>query len=334
MESKNFQKYHLIYMFILSAVAIVWALIYMQPVLMPLVFAIFYYFASLPLMHFLEDKLKAPKGLSSAITTFLIGGFSVALILEITFSVKIFFLELGTYQESFLKFVDQVTSLAASYGFEVDRNSYYDFFISLPLKNYVTNLMGDTFSFLGNAFLTLIIYFFLMLGRSNDREQGSSHFIDEIAHKVSRYVIYKIIVSTLTGFLVWIILLSFGVKLALMFGILAFILNFIPSIGSIVATAIPVPMIALQFGFGFKFFLILALCSAVQLFIGNFLDPKLMGKDLDLHPIVIILSLIFWGLIWGLAGAFLAVPLTATLKLMLSKIETTKRLSEMLAGRL
>ena len=320
-------------MFILCSVAIGWILIYTQPVLMPLVFAVFYYFASLPLMDFLEGKLKIPKGLSSAITTLLIGGFSAALILEVSFSLKSFFLEIGTYQESFLKFVDQVTSIAASYGFDIDKNSYYDFFISLPLKDYVANLVGDTFSFLGNAVLTLIIYFFLMLGRTNDKK-GSPHFVDEIAHKVSRYVIYKIIVSTLTGLLVWLILLGFGVKLALMFGILAFILNFIPNIGSIIATALPVPMIALQFGFGFKFFLIIALCSAVQLFIGNFLDPKLMGKDLDLHPIVIVLSLIFWGLIWGLAGAFLAVPLTATLKLMLSKIETTKRLSEMLAGRL
>lgn len=321
-------------MFILSLVAVGAILIYTKSVVLPMIFATFYYFASLPLTGLLENKLKVPRSLSSWLTALVIGALSTALIFYVSISLKNFFWELQTYQNSFLNFIDRVILEAAKYGIEIDKNSYYDLAKSLPLKDFFTNLLGDTFSFIGNALLILIIYLFLMLGRAKQKFGLQSSFLKEVGEQVSRYVVSKVLLSALTGFLLWLLFFGFGVKLALTFALLAFILNFIPTIGSIIATLIPVPVLALQFGFGVQFFVILVLCGLIQAFIGNFLDPRIIGKDLDLHPIVIILSLILWGLIWGIPGAFLAIPLTASLKLLFSKMETTQKISEILAGRL
>ena len=321
-------------MFILSAVALGFTLVYMRPVLIPLVFAIFIYFASLPLIEFLEARVKLPAWLASWFTAGIIGMVSTALIFQLSISLRNLFLELNAYRDSFLGFLDQLTQIAKKYGFKVDQTAYIEYIQSLPISDIFTDFAGGTFGFLGNATLVIIIYFFLILGKVQHTHTKSTRYLNEVSAKVSSYLIYKLLLSSLTGFLFWLILFGFGVKLAVMFGMLAMILNFIPSIGSIIATLLPVPIIALQYGFNFKFFAVLLLCTIVQIVIGSFIDPKIIGKDLDLHPIVIILSLIFWGLLWGLGGAFLAVPLTASVKIFLSKVETTKKISEVLAGRL
>jgi len=109
---------------------------------------------------------------------------------------------------------------------------------------------------------------------------------------------------------------------------------FIPTIGSIVATVIPAPVVLLQFGFGWQLWIILAVSMAIQFTIGNVVEPKLLGERMDLHPITVLLFLMFWGLVWGLPGMFLAVPITAVLKIILSRIDTTEPLAELMAGRI
>jgi AI-2 transport protein TqsA len=120
-----------------------------------------------------------------------------------------------------------------------------------------------------------------------------------------------------------------------MFGFLAFLLNFIPTVGSIIATLLPLPVVLLspELSVTTKI-LALAVPAALQIVLGNAIQPKVLGNALDLHPIVILISLIFWSMIWGVAGAFLATPMTAVLRIVLERIPATKPLSEILAGRL
>jgi AI-2 transport protein TqsA len=125
-----------------------------------------------------------------------------------------------------------------------------------------------------------------------------------------------------------------GVELAVMFAMLTFLLNFIPSIGSIVAVIIPLPVILLQYGFGWQFWFVLAFAGMVQFVIGNVLEPKMMGESLGLHPVTVLLFLMFWGLVWGIPGMFLAVPITAILKIVLCRIPTTVPVANLLAGKL
>ena len=119
-----------------------------------------------------------------------------------------------------------------------------------------------------------------------------------------------------------------------MFAILTFCLNFIPNIGSIIAVILPIPIILLQFGISFPFIAAIILLVAIQIAIGNILEPKLMGDSMGLHPVTILFFLAFWGYLWGITGMFLSVPITATLKIIFDKFEMTKPVAQLFAGKL
>ena len=120
-----------------------------------------------------------------------------------------------------------------------------------------------------------------------------------------------------------------------MFGFLAFLLNFIPNIGSIVATLLPVPVILLSPDLSWPARIAaVVIPTAIQFGIGNLLQPKLMGRSLDLHPVSVLLGLIFFGLIWGVVGMFLATPILGVVKILLERFEFTRSVGALLAGRL
>lgn len=329
----NIRQYELFCLSILTAVAVTGTFIYTKPVLLPFVFAVFGYFASLPLMNILEKRLKLASYLSFAVTLLLTMSVFTFVVIQVLISITDLINEAGRYEESFINLVGLANKYLASFNYTLDRESIQQFLNSLPISSYVRQVASDSFGFIANAFLVSVIYLFLMIGRTQ-REMEQRSILAEIEKKVSSYVLNKILLSLGTAILIFIILSIFQVPMAFLFSAFAFLLNFIPTIGSLFATALPLPIIILEHGFALKFWLVLALTSAVQLAIGNFIDPKIIGKELDLHPIVIILSLIFWGLIWGTAGVFVAVPMTATLKIILARLEITRGFSEVLAGRL
>jgi 4-hydroxybenzoate polyprenyltransferase len=122
---------------------------------------------------------------------------------------------------------------------------------------------------------------------------------------------------------------------ALVFGLFTFLLNFIPSVGSIVATLLPLPVVLMSPAIsGTTAVLAIVVPGVIQFGIGSVLEPKLMGSSLDLHPVVILVALIFWGMLWGIPGMFLATPITAVARILLEKIEMTRPVGELLAGRI
>jgi AI-2 transport protein TqsA len=139
----------------------------------------------------------------------------------------------------------------------------------------------------------------------------------------------------LTGFLVFLVLQFLGVRFAMSFGAFTFILNFIPNLGSIVATVLPLPFVLLTPDVSMvTVTLALLLPLMIQFTIGSVLEPKVMGDTLGLHPVVVLMSLIFWGILWGFAGMLLAIPMTASAKIILGRIEVTQPLVGILEGRL
>jgi AI-2 transport protein TqsA len=119
-----------------------------------------------------------------------------------------------------------------------------------------------------------------------------------------------------------------------MFGLLTFLLNFIPTIGSIIATLLPLPIVLLQFDSPVKWLVVILIPAAIQGIVGNFIEPKLFSDSLDLHPASILLALTFWGIIWGPVGMFLAVPIIVVLKIAMARIPATRPIAELMAGRL
>ena len=126
-----------------------------------------------------------------------------------------------------------------------------------------------------------------------------------------------------------------GVDLAMVFGLFAFLLNFIPSIGSIIATLLPVPVVLMSPSLSMPAAIMaIAIPGVIQFSVGNVIEPKIMGDELDLHPVTILLTLIVWGMLWGIAGMLLATPITAVMKILFSKNELTAPIADIMAGRL
>ena len=141
----------------------------------------------------------------------------------------------------------------------------------------------------------------------------------DITHQVQKYISTKFFISLLSGTAAGFILWMFDVKFFIVWAVLTALLNFIPNIGSTIAVILPAIMTLVQFeSFGYAL-LVSAIIIVVQNIIGNFLEPKIFGDSLGINPLVILLSLLLWGYIWGIVGMFIAVPITAVIKIILSQ---------------
>ena len=184
-----------------------------------------------------------------------------------------------------------------------------------------------------NAVMVLIFMFFMLLGGSTSAIPRGGVW-REIEGKIRGYIITKTIISFFTGVAFGLVLWMFGVPLALVFALLAFLLNFIPNIGPVIASLLPLPLILLHPELSlFQMVAVIGLSSAVQVISGNVIEPKIMGDSFELHPISILLTLMFWGILWGIVGMFLAVPMTAAVCILLARFDHTKPVADILAGR-
>jgi len=137
-----------------------------------------------------------------------------------------------------------------------------------------------------------------------------------------------------TALLVGSVLWWLGLQMAWLFALLVFLLNFIPNVGSIVATLLPIPVAVTQFQDPWMVLAVVAIPGAIHLTIGNLIAPRLMGRGVELHPVTVLLALAFWGLLWGIVGMVLAVPIVAVMRIVLGRYGTTRPLAELLTGRL
>jgi predicted PurR-regulated permease PerM len=147
--------------------------------------------------------------------------------------------------------------------------------------------------------------------------------VGNTSEKLRRYLLVMTFTSFLTGILTIVWCLIIGVDLALVWGLIAFVLNYIPTLGSIIAV-IPPSLIAFLFqGIGRGIATLIGL-AAIQVVMGNFVDPRLQGKTLQLSPFVALVSIIFWGWVWGIPGALLGVPMTIAIVLLCQEFEVTR----------
>jgi len=141
---------------------------------------------------------------------------------------------------------------------------------------------------------------------------------------VQRYVVVKTGISLATGTLTWVICEAIGLDLAIVWGITAFLLNYIPNLGSVVAVIPPTLLAALQYeSLGMALLTVVSL-GALQMLVGYLIEPRIMGRSMQLSPLVVFLALILWGWLWGVIGALMAVPLTVGIKFMCAEFEATR----------
>jgi AI-2 transport protein TqsA len=314
----------------LAAVAASLVLHYTSAIMIPFVLAIFIVQIVAPVMDFLILKLKFPKMVAVAISLVVVFLFIGVLIYLVADMIQNIVVTASQYSQNFTALLTRIFELAKEWDINIEQGQIIKELQSIVPK-YASSTFGSAFGFLTSLLFVIIFVLFLLLGR--DPHKIRTGMYADMDKKLRRYIVTKLVLSAITGFLVWVILSYFDLKLAAVFGLMAFLLNFIPSIGSIIATLLPLPIAFAQYPD--RPFLIGAIILApgiVQFIIGNVIDPKVTGEGLNIHPVVIILSLAFWGMIWGPVGMLLAVPVTAIIRIILMQTQTLKPVGDLLAG--
>ncbi len=296
-----------------------------KPVLFPFFLAIFLSFILYPVLDFLT-KIKIPRFIS------------IVFILLFTFFIlyllgTLFYSTGKTFTAEFPKYGEKMSQILSSAFEKLKlpqlRIEAVDWVKDIDLNRagkIIGSSIGPFFSFISNLFLVLLFLVFILAGRGSikkkinkyldeKRANQANKVINNIDGQVQRYLAIKTIVSFFTGVFVLIVLLFFGVDFAIIFGFLTFILNYIPNIGSFIATALPVTIAIFQFETLWPAFWILIILITIQMVMANVVEPRLMGHGLGLSPLVVIFFLFFWGWLWGLPGMILAVPMAAIIKI-------------------
>lgn len=224
----------------------------------------------------------------------------------------------------------------------LDMNSGLSFLDTLSVNwqglalNVLSNVSGSAVSIFSYAFLVFIFVLFLLMERQSlipkMKIAMPNHgwirwavMFERINRQISKYLTVKSLISLCTGVLFYLAAIATRLDFAFMIGVLAFILNFIPTIGSILITLITILIAIIQYFPDYASILyVTVLMASIQIVLGNILDPRVQGNRLNLSPFIILVSLALWGYIWGVIGMFLAVPITAALQILFDNVETLK----------
>lgn len=313
-------------LWILAAVAIGTVLKVAQSVVIPLVIAWLLSYVLSPVVKFLHRRFRFPNGLSICVVVLLLGllAWGAAQWAQERLNVFVAAYQNG-YHEKITRLIDDYSSqLKLPAALDLD----FDF--SQVVRPWILSASKFFASFFYNGVLVVIFLVFMLLSRPYgeakirnalpDRSATLGRMLGEISTQISAYLVALFVISLLTGFAVWGVLAWVGVDFAFTWGALAFLLNFIPTLGSVVASLPPVLIAFVQFGDILHPAIVAGALLAIQFTIGNLVAPKIYGDSLDLSPVTILLFLLFWGWLWGIPGTLLSVPLAATIQITLAHI--------------
>lgn len=315
---------------ILAATAATWVLVYTKTMLMPFVIALFISMVAGTLAGWLKQKWKVPYGLGLVLSFLAFLAIVSLSVLFISASIESFVAGADIYSERLNDTLDWLLLHSQKYGVNMNAQFVADTVAKLPVFNMLKSVGSTLVSILTNLMLITLFVIFIFMGKASADKPS---LVGNIQKQISFYLLIKIFVSLLAAGFTWIVLAAVKTELASMLAVLTFVLNFIPNIGPFISTILPMPVLFLQYGFDWHILLALILLTTIHFIIGNILETKWLGKGMDLDPIVVIACLIFWALVWGVMGALLAVPMTAIIKIVLERNETTKPLADLLGGK-
>jgi len=245
-----------------------------------------------------------------------------------------------SYQEKFQNLSYNIMDLVG-----IDRSAGIEgIFKSIDMSAILLNITGVFTTIASLTTMISIFTLFLLLEyriigkklklafNSEEKYKRFCSGITDINKDIQTYIKIKTLASLTTATLSFLVLYFVGVDLAVFWALLIFILNFIPTIGSMIAVFFPLVVTLIQFPSIFPFIITASLLITIQTIIGSILEPKFLGKSLNLSPLVIILSLTIWGSIWGVVGMFLCVPIMVITNIILAKFEKTRPIAVMLSA--
>lgn len=326
-------RYLIPFLGIITLVLVGFVLKAAQVVVLPLIIAWLLSYLFAPVVNFLA-RHKIPIGVAVLAVLLILVGFFYLIGFFVQTRVMGF---IGQYDE----YASQLTQISTDLADRVHLPEGYlqNFDWTGQIGKQLVVVSGSFVSIVSNMGMITIFLVFMLLGKPYGRRKLNEAFAGERAKKltdvtdaitgqISRYLSIKVAVSGITAVLVYFVLLIMDVDFPVTWAVLTFLLNFIPTVGSVIATIPPVLVALVKFYPSFwPAVIVLILLLLIQQTMGSFVEPKLMGDGLNLSPVVILLSLVFWGWLWGITGALLSVPIAAAIKIVCENIEALKPIS-------
>ncbi|MDA7746388.1 AI-2E family transporter [Psychromonas sp.] len=294
------------------------------PIVVPFLLSLFIAIICNPAVNYLESK-RVPRGLAITLVIFTIFFLFIVLGGVIGASVNNFRQAIPAYEAQLSEQTAWVVDWFARHDIVVSMEKVRDYFDPAKVMNLVTTTLTGFSSVLGNLFLLLLTVVFMLsegkvfvkkLHIAFDDSAKTEKKLEYFLNMVNQYMAIKTMVSLATGSIIGFVLWALGVQFYVLWALLAFLLNYIPNIGSIIAAVPAVILTFLQLGVGYAS-VVVGLFISVNMIMGNFVEPRFMGRSLGLSTLVVFLSLIFWGWLLGVVGMLLSVPLTMILKIAL-----------------
>ncbi|MEN8928832.1 MAG: AI-2E family transporter [Flavobacteriales bacterium] len=332
-------------LFIIFLVVLI--LIKAQSIILPLILAIILWFLIKEFREFMDKshwiKTKIKKWVKTIVATvflILILGLVTSLLIQNANKLS------GALPKYSMNLDKIAQNIESSFGFNISEkvNQYSG---ELDFQSLIRIFLDSVSELFSNAFMILLYLLFLLMEESTfsrklkaiystpDDYEKINNLLYKIDFSLGKYIAIKTLLSLITAILSYIALLALGIDFAIFWAFCIFILNYIPSIGSLIATIFPAIMALIQYGGSdfMPFFYVLILVGFIQLFVGNFLEPKMMGNSLNISSLVVILSLSVWGVIWGVVGMVLSVPITVMMIIVFSNFESTKKIAILLSEK-
>ncbi len=307
-------------------------------VFIPLVIAGLLYFLFAPVVKFMSDR-KIPTALSTAVVLMIFIGVCVAGGLFLNTRIQAM---IGAFPRYYARFETLFNTLINQ--FELSPVWWENFHLAPVIGDRLLALSGFLMGFLTNLILVVFFLVFLLLGAPyfdnkidmalSSRNAARARTVTRsISRQISSYLFLQFMISAATGLLAWGLFTAVNLDFAITWGVLTFLLNFIPNLGSLIAAIPPILISLIQYYpvLGPTVFVSIGLL-VIQQTIGNFLTPKVMGERLNLSPVVILVSLLMWGWLWGVVGAILSVPITSSIKIVFDNIAPLKPLGVLMSS--
>lgn len=320
-------------------------LIYTQELVIPFVIALIVWFLIKGIKNTLRRipfvRKKIPGWVQGAIALLFMSGAFTLMVDMLVRNIQQLSKSLPLYESN----IEQsVTKINLVFGIDL-LSKMRGFTEGFDFTGMISTILNAVTAFLGDAFLILIYILFLLLEEKvfgyklkamypdSKKYDSVMDLLDKINKSISGYLGLKTLVSLLTGFLSYLVLLIVGVEAPVFWALLIFIMNYIPTVGSLVGTMFPAAFALLQFGEIAPFVYVIVFVGIIQVIIGNVIEPKLMGNSLNISSLVVILSLTIWGAIWGIMGMVLSVPITVMMIIVCEQIPQLRFIAILLSEK-
>ncbi|MGB3465996.1 MAG: AI-2E family transporter [Cyclobacteriaceae bacterium] len=329
---------------LIIAIAIVVILVLGRSILQPLVLALLIWFLLKAVRNFVAKirikKKVLPSWIQNVVAFVLIFGVLTLVGRLLSGSVISLTKQLPAYRSNIVIISEQLNDMLNMDVGNWIRESFIDF----DFTGILQKMLNAVYELFADAFLVILYVVFLIIeeaalpAKLKAMFPGQEQFaringvLKRLNESIYNYIWLKTIVSLITGILSYFALLIIGVDSAFFWAFLIFLLNFIPTIGSLIATIFPALMSLLQTGSFTPFVLVLVCVGVIQLIVGNIIEPRMMGNSLNISSLIVLVALAFWGSIWGVVGMILSVPVTVMMIIIFAQFPKTRDIAIILSG--